>query len=512
MPGIVIFGGTIEGRRLAEAFCDTTLQLYICVATEYGASLLPKAENIHICSKRMDEQEMECFLMEREIGYCVDATHPYAVEVTKNIIAACNKLDLPYIRVMRQEEPEWNGEEQKESKQKSEKQVQEDFYGKSGQGKVIFVTDVTEAAEYLSRANGRIFITTGSKELEKYTVIPDYQRRCVARVLPTLPVMEKCKELGFEGKNVIGMQGPFSEEMNYCMLEQTNADWLVTKNSGKVGGYTEKCEAALRLGINILVVGRPEEPTENGMSLEETIKFLRNCEAVVPQKKVLHRTIHLVAMGPGSDRLLTQEAVETLKQADVLIGAKRILEIWPQYTKKPQFINYKRDEIMRYLKDYPEYRNIAICYSGDIGFYSGARGIRELLEDEKIAALTKGDVEELQTEWDIHVVSGISSAVYFLNKIGVPWDEVELVSCHGQEKDLISVLKEKKRVCALLGKENDVPTICRQLLDCKMERIRLTIGEWLSYPEERIVTGSPEQFVNQEFDKLSLVLLECDAE
>lgn len=485
MKGIVIFGGTVEGRQLAERLQNTALQLHICVATEYGASLLPKGENVHVHSGRMDVSQMEQFLLGLDVDYCVDATHPYAIEVTDNIMTACQRVELPYIRVIRDEELPMEGQ----------------------QPQLIFVADVSEAVEYLTRVAGNIFITTGSKELEKYTDIPNYQTRCVARVLPTLPVMEKCKELGFEGKNLIGMQGPFSEEMNYCMLKQMNAAWMVTKNSGKAGGYIEKCEAALRLGVNILVVGRPEQQVKNVKGLEETIQFLQvsSGESMPVEKAHMaataqgcRRTIYLVAMGPGNGKLLTGQAVEVLEQADVLIGAERILKIWPSYKQTPHFVSYKKDEIVNYLREHPEYKKAAICYSGDIGFYSGAKGMKELMAS--------------CTEWDIRPVSGISSVTYFLNNTGVSWDEVELVSCHGKETDLVSLLEEKKRVCSLLGSKNDVSDISRRLLDCKMGYVRLTIGERLSYPEERIITGYPDDFLNEEFDKLSVLLLECESD
>lgn len=488
MPGIVIFGGTVEGRQLAERLRSTGIQLHICVATEYGASLLPDGGNVHVYAGRMNESQMEQFLLEKRAEYCLDATHPYAAEVTKNIVHACENTRLPYIRIMRKEAG------------------QKDLPGeKEKQDNVVFVKDVEEAAEYLCKTVGNIFITTGSKELEKYTVIPDYRSRCIARVLPTLPVMEKCRELGFEGRNLIGMQGPFSEEMNYCMLKQSGAEWMVTKDSGKAGGYPEKCEAALRLGIHVIVIGRPPEQPEHTMELEEAVELLRekygvketvtagSSENGTEPDAENKRTVYLVAMGPGNDKLLTREAEEALAQSEVLIGAKRIVEIWPGHREKPCYISYKRDEITEYLRQHPDYKKVALCYSGDIGFYSGAKGMWDFLRtNENI----------------VRPVSGISSVTYFLNKLGVPWDETELVSCHGQETDLVSLLKERKKVCALSGNKNTVSDISKQLLDSGMGQVRMTVGECLSYREERIVTGIPEDFLNREFNSLSVILLE----
>jgi len=510
MPGIVIFGGTVEGRQLVEELQHTGIQLHICVATKYGASLLPKGENVHVYTKRLDQGEMEQFLLERDADGCVDATHPYASQVTENIITACENVGLPYIRVLREE-----------------------GRLKEGGSKLIFMSDVSEAADYLSKAAGTIFITTGSKELEKYTVIPDYQTRCIARVLPTSSVMEKCRELGFEGKNLIGMQGPFSEEMNYCMLKQSGADWLVTKNSGKAGGYEEKCEAALRLGINILVIGRPVERSAHVVDLDDLIRYFREKCDIMKKNHLLagaifqnadinknsrtvredcqdsgrasgQRKLYLVGMGPGSSRLLTQEAVEALQRSDVLIGAARVLEIWQPYRDKPHFISYKKDDIVNYLKEHPEYRTAAVCYSGDIGFYSGAKGMWEQLQRE---ADQSGEGEE---SWDICPISGISSVTYFLNLIGVPWDEVKLASCHGKQADIPLLLREHPKVCILLGEEEAVFKICEKLLEAGMPCTRITVGERLSYKEERVVTGYPADFIGQKFDKLSVLLLEAD--
>ena len=121
---------------------------------------------------------------------------------------------------------------------------------------------------------GNILITTGSKELHLYTQIPDYESRCTARVLPAQSVVETCTELGFTGKHLICMQGPFDLEMNLATLRYANADFLVTKASGKNGGYDEKCEAALATGVHLVVIGRPKEQVEPVMSLAQAEKYL----------------------------------------------------------------------------------------------------------------------------------------------------------------------------------------------------------------------------------------------
>lgn len=477
---IVIFGGTAEGRKLAEAVPDGALKLHICVATEYGASLLPQGENIIIHQGRMNEEEMKAFLLKTAPSYCLDATHPYAALVTENVQNACRDLGVPYIRVYRQEE---------------------------GGGDFISVGSVEEAAKFLSEVSGNIFLTTGSKELDKYTVIPDYKTRCFARVLPTVEVLEKCRALGFEGRNLIAMQGPFSEEINYAMLRQTKSTWMVTKNSGKEGGYQEKCEAAIRAGVKILVVERPKEPENfhetkdfrklvktagNRMSLSEAIQFLKSFS---PATEVQKRKVTLVSTGPGNPEHLTKKALDVIRDSDVLIGAKRMLSICQAAVKeaenKPVFQSYRKEEIADFLKAHREYRKAVILYSGDIGFYSGAKGMGALLRD-----------------FEIEEVSGISSVVYFLNKLGISWDETMLVSCHGQQTNLLPLIREKERVCALLGEGDQIAGISRELLKWGLDEVKITVGERLSYREERILSGKPEEMKDQEFDPLAVALFE----
>lgn len=102
---------------------------------------------------------------------------------------------------------------------------------------------VQAAAEYLDQTQGNILLTTGSKELAGFTGMKDYQERLYARVLSLPNVMQACAELGFEGKHLIGMQGPFSRELNAAMLRQYDCKYLVTKDTGRAGGFQDKIDA-----------------------------------------------------------------------------------------------------------------------------------------------------------------------------------------------------------------------------------------------------------------------------
>ena len=278
---VVIFGGTTEGRQLAEYLVQLnkkekgqTIEVHVCVASEYGAQVLPDDAALKVHVGRLEQEAMQEFLRTVRADICVDATHPYAVIVTQNIYQACKTVEVPYVRVRRemQEEPvntdpamQMRGTHVGDTDGKRYTNETSDS---------IYVEDIQAAVDYLKGVTGNILITTGSKELHLYAQIPDYESRCTARVLPTRSVVEACTELGFTGKHLICMQGPFDLEMNLATLRYANADFMVTKASGKNGGYDEKCEAALAAGVHLVVIGRPKEQVEPVMSLAQAEKYL----------------------------------------------------------------------------------------------------------------------------------------------------------------------------------------------------------------------------------------------
>ena len=141
-----------------------------------------------------------------------------------------------------------------------------------GYSPTLGIDSVRQAVEYLKDTAGNILIATGSKELNLYTAIDGYRDRCFARVLSTAEAVEESVKLGFQGRHLIAMQGPFSREMNLALLRQTGAEYFVTKESGKAGGFEEKLMAAEEAGAVLVVVGRPEE---NGERVESTKEIIR---------------------------------------------------------------------------------------------------------------------------------------------------------------------------------------------------------------------------------------------
>lgn len=244
----MIFGGTSEGRLLAEYCASEAIPVYVSVATDYGESLLPQSSP-YLClhNGRMDRQQMEQYFRENQIQSVIDATHPFATEVSQNIRAACEACALPYYRVVRQRSAEIPG--------------------------AVYCDTMAEAVDFLESVPGRILVTTGSKELLELSRLTDAAERCTLRVLDTPAVREECHRLGFREEQILAGKGPFTQTQNEEHLRMSGASWLLTKESGSAGGFAQKAAAAARTGARLVVLRRPEE---KGLSLEEAKEMLRN--------------------------------------------------------------------------------------------------------------------------------------------------------------------------------------------------------------------------------------------
>lgn len=507
---VVIFGGTSEGRMLSECLCRNKIAHTLCVATDYGEEVLEPSEYAHVLQGRLDTQQMEDLIRREQCFVVVDATHPYAVEVSKNIRKACERTKMKYLRFLRDKE--------------SVIDVRSD----------VLVSSATEAAAYLDGQEGAIFLTTGSKELPAFTAGVHKTERLFVRVLPSAAVVASCRELGLEGKQICAMQGPFSEEMNRALLQQTKAAWLVTKDTGITGGFPEKVRAARSLGVRLVIIRRPEE---SGLDYESVLQVL---EAVLEQKiednelkgtkkvglenktaepKVVmseaessnrkkheaddtqvcaqkKRTISCIGIGMGTLDTLTHEAAETIRNADILFGAKRILESvehMPDLLRDDQerVEEYRSAQIAEYLSTRPNLTRIVILMSGDVGFYSGARLVQDAFPDEKI-----------------DYYCGISSVVYFASKVPTAWQDAKLLSAHGRSLNLLNCVQRYPKIIMLVSGVEDVRAICQELVEAEMTYVHVTVGTNLSYPEETVTSGTPEDFLQAETTGLHIMLLE----
>jgi precorrin-6x reductase len=171
----------------------------------------------------------------------IDATHPYAAEAGQNIREACDEAGyLGALYRLRR------------------KSLYDSIEGCQFCN-IHYFADMDEIVYYLNTNEEKVFVALGSKETAALTQVKGFKKRLYLRILPDPGALEGCINLGYQAKNIICMQGPFSKEINKAMFAETKTRILITKESGKEGGYIEKIDAARELSMITVVLARPEE-------------------------------------------------------------------------------------------------------------------------------------------------------------------------------------------------------------------------------------------------------------
>lgn len=208
--------------------------------------------------------------------------------------------------------------------------------------------------------------------------------------------------------------------------------------------------------------------------------------------------ISLVGIGMGTALTMTAQAEEAVRSADCLIGARRMLEAVRDLDAaagKPALAEYRGEEILSYIRSHPEYREIAVLLSGDTGFHSGAKTLGGLLGSE---------LPECETQ----MIPGIASVVYLAARLNTSWEDAALVSLHGKDEDFIRTVSRNRKTFLLLGGRDAGTRALERLREYEMDEIMIHAGRRLSYPDERIVSGTIQQISEEDVDGLCVVLAE----
>ena len=227
-----MFSGTTEGRRFSQKLAALGAEVTVCVATPLGAEEQGEMAGITVHAGRLQPDAMAALLAGADL--CIDATHPYAVDATKNIRVAAAQAGVEYHRLLRAQSP-------------------------LPEGCAVFET-AAQAAEYLAGQDGNVLLATGAKELSAFASLDP--ARLYPRVLPTPEGIAACEAAQIPHRNIIAMQGPFSLALNVALMEQFHTRYLVTKDGGAAGGFAEKVQAAAQTGAQLVVLRRPPEVGE----------------------------------------------------------------------------------------------------------------------------------------------------------------------------------------------------------------------------------------------------------
>ena len=451
----LIFGGTTEGRLLAERLSEMGIPHAVSVATRYGEEIEQNEGERNLLVGRMTSEEMAGCIRTGAYTHVVDATHPFAVDASAQIASACKIANVPCYRLSR------------DTRAGSLSAPEPVNTGSPNGPALICVDDLNGAAAVINETDGPVLLFTGSKDLAALTSRIEDPSRVFARVLPNVESLIKCREAGLSGKQIIAMQGPFSKEMNAAMIRQTGAAAILTKESGRAGGLAEKLEAAGECGAAAIVIRNPEqERGQGGQSFDmegimEIIASLTGSD--------FRRQITLAGIGPGDDRFCTKELEAAIRKADIVFGAGPVVGRLPANVRSRVRTEemYRAEEILKYLEDNTSYRNPVVVFSGDISLCSGAK---------------RATAQFRSAGYNVKRISGISSVSLFANRLGIALEETAVVSSHGRNCNVAGYAMRNEKTIALTSGSKDAAAICESL----PPHVHVTAGCDLGMESERI--------------------------
>lgn len=230
---ILVLGGTCDALEIASGIYQLTKDVTISTATEYGLEVSRDRFPGQIIFGRMDREALKRYMKEQGVDHVIDASHPYAENISRNAISVCQELGVHYLRFERPVVDQVNN-------------------------RTIICGSLEQAGELVEEMPGKVFVTTGINNIEKMLTKISDKNRLKIRVLPQSETINKLENLGLNANHIVAMKGPFSEEMNFLMFQEAGSVILICKDSGTQGGTDHKLMAAARLGMKIILIRRPD--------------------------------------------------------------------------------------------------------------------------------------------------------------------------------------------------------------------------------------------------------------
>jgi precorrin-6A/cobalt-precorrin-6A reductase len=233
---ILLIGGTSETAPLASRLAETGYEVLVSTATDAPLAI-GDHPRISRRAGRLAEEGLVALGKEKGIRAIVDAAHPYAVAVHAAVQVAARRLGIPCLVFRRPEAP-------------------------IPENPVRFAADHVEAAEMAFAAGRPVFLTTGARNLAPYA---EAARRTgvplAVRVLDAPESLAACQAAGIPEDRIIAGRGPFSPEENLAAIRRFDIGVIVTKESGRAGGFDAKLAAARQADCRLIILRRPETPS-----------------------------------------------------------------------------------------------------------------------------------------------------------------------------------------------------------------------------------------------------------
>ena len=305
---ILVLAGTTEGRNAVMALRQNGYHVAASVVSAYGSTLLGEIGADEVIQTRWDADTLGEVLIEKQILMVVDATHPYAENISRLAIEVTREKAIPYLRFER-----------------SSTQI-------AAHDLIDTVRDIGDIASRLSSGQ-RVFSALGSRSLP--VLLPMVKRakaELTVRVLPCSEVLAECERLHLRPEQIVAMKGPFTKNMNKEMFIQCRTELLLTKESGGTGGTDEKIDAALELEIPVIALSQLSRQVESREDKRPQLSDLRESGSIEQDADVVmfvFREEYYKEREKPSDHDLEKMAqwqaeMESLHgKAEVIIGKQR---------------------------------------------------------------------------------------------------------------------------------------------------------------------------------------------
>ncbi len=231
---IWLIGGTSESVAIAKLLTTHNSNLIISVTTAAASQLYQSVEKRQIFVGKLSVTAMVEFIKQHRISKVIDASHPFAVDISQGVIKVCQNLGLPYLRY---ERPCIDFPDQTSS--------------------ITVISSLSSLlAEDSPLKNKRVLLTIGAKFLALFAEF-HHQAELYARILPYEDSIAQAYQSGFECHRIIAIRPPFNFTFEKALWELWNIEIVVTKAGGKPGGEDIKYQVAKALGISLIVIERP---------------------------------------------------------------------------------------------------------------------------------------------------------------------------------------------------------------------------------------------------------------
>lgn len=241
---VLLFGGTVEGRKLYDFCRFQSIPVSLSVASDYGMQALGESVDASVHVGRLDEEAMERWLQTGDFALVIDATHPYAREVTANLKRACIAQNVPYLRLLRD---------------------------RGDQSGALEFASVKDAADYLEKTAGKHSADDRQSGNRGICTAEPGEKAGICPYFAGGRTIAACRRAGVSGRNLLCMQGPFSADFTDATLREFGCRFLVTKIPAAPAVLPEKMEAARVQAHRSLVIA---DRKEDGLSLTQVQEYL----------------------------------------------------------------------------------------------------------------------------------------------------------------------------------------------------------------------------------------------